>query len=224
MTMIPKFPAVPDLTNEQIEELTIEVFCNDQKIKKADLIFVFGSTDPGAFQKTLDAYQKGIIKEILISGRGATHGKKHESWMDGSKSEAQSIKDKLLLNGVPEEIINIEDRSTNSKENVLYSKQIFDFSNISSLLFVSKCHAAGRQYRTLRKYLPNNIEMGPYSYETIINGIYINQFNWMLYPESRSLIFGEYLRILYYSHKGDIECVKGIVNGLESYIERIFEG
>ncbi|GIO36819.1 hypothetical protein J41TS12_16800 [Paenibacillus antibioticophila] len=135
------------------------------------------------------------------------------------------LKDAItIMNGVPEEIINIEDRSTNSKENVLYSKQIFDFSNISSLLFVSKCHVAGRQYRTLRKYLPNNIGMDPYSYETIINGIYINQFNWMLYPESRSLIFGEYLRILYYSHKGDIECVKGIVNGLESYIERIFEG
>lgn len=224
MTMIPKFPAVPELTKEQIEELTKVVFCSDQQIKKADLIFVFGSTDPGAVQKTLEAYQNGIIKEILISGGGATHEKKHESWTDGSKSEAQSIKDKLLLNGVPEEIITIEDRSTNSKENVLYSKQIFDFSNISSLLFVSKSHAAGRQYRTLRKYLPHNIEMAPYSYETVLNGIYINQSNWMLYPESRSLIFGEYLRILYYSHIGDIESVKGIVSGLESYIESIFMG
>lgn len=152
--IIPKYPEVPELSDRQIDELTKIVFCKDQQIKAADLLFVFGSTEPGVFLKALEAYQKGIVKEILISGGGSNVNAKHASWTDGSKSEAQSIKDKLMMSKVPDSIIFIEDKSTNSKENILNSMGIYDFGKIKSMYFVSKSHAAGRQYRTLKKYCP----------------------------------------------------------------------
>ncbi|WP_438432730.1 YdcF family protein [Gorillibacterium sp. sgz500922] len=222
---IPKYPDVPVLTVNQIEELTKIVFCSEKELKSADLIFIFGSTDPGAYHKALDAYNKGLAKEILISGGTSGFGLKHESWMEGEKPEAQAIFEKLAMNGVPEERMHIENKSRNSKENVLFAKEIYDFSQVRSLIFVSKCHAAGRQYRTLRKYIEGQLEIAPYSYESKLNNsIYINQFNWMDYPDGRSIVFGEYLRILYYGWKGDIEAVKGIIEGLENPIKNLIEG
>lgn len=223
---IPKYPSVPDFTNEQIKELTKIVFCNDlQDTNVADLIFVFGSTDPGAFQRHLKHTRRVFVKDIVISGGSSVSGAKHENWTDGSKSEAQSIRDKLVQNGIPKGIIYIEDISSNSKENVLFAKEIYDFSNVRNLYFVSKSHAAGRQYRTLRKYLHSEIKIAHYSYETKIrDGNYINHENWMNYSAGRSLVFGEYLRIIYYGRRGDIESVNGIIEGLGNYIEELFEG
>lgn len=42
--------------------------------------------------------------------------------------------------------------------------------------------------------------------------------------ESRALVFGEYLRILYYGEIGDIARVEGVAAGLEDYVERVLKG
>ncbi|SMG19982.1 YdcF family protein [Paenibacillus aquistagni] len=222
--MIPKYPKVPELSDKQIDEITKVVFCNDIILNKADLLFVFGSTDPGAVTQSLNAFKQGVVNEILISGGSSTTGIKHEDWTDGTKTEAQSIRDKLIQHGVPEDIIFIEDKSSNSKENVLFAKELFDFTQINSLYFVSKSHAVGRQYRTLQKYISSQIKMAPYPYETKLkeSDNNLNHLNWMEYPESRSLVIGEYLRIIYYGMKGDIVSVDGVVEGLEEYVRGFF--
>lgn len=66
--------------------------------------------------------------------------------------------------------------------------------------------------------------MAPYPYETKLkeSDNNLNHLNWMEYPESRSLVIGEYLRIIYYGMKGDIVSVDGVVEGLEEYVRGFF--
>lgn len=217
---IPKYPKVPDLTENQIDEMTKIVFCEDKELSSSDVIFVFGSTQPGCYHKSLEAYNKKLGKEIVVSGGRSGLAHKHKDLGYGNKSEANIIFKNLVAGGVPAEKIFLEDKSTNSKENIIYAKKIYDFSKINSILFISKNYAAGRQYRTLRKHLPKNIKITSFGYNIYFDdGRTFDRYNWMNYAESASLVFGEYLRIVYYGQMGDIENIIEPIKGLEKYID-----
>ncbi len=68
--------------------------------------------------KAIDVYRKCRVKPVIIpsGGQGA----------DEKISEAQAMKNYLLEKGIPEEQILMEDRSTTTRENLIYSKQIID--------------------------------------------------------------------------------------------------
>lgn len=221
---IPKYPDIPRLSQEQIDELTEIVFGTEKEINNSDVIFVFGSTHPANYQKAVEAYHKGLGKEIVIAGGSSGSKDKHKEWVYGDESEARVIREKLVENGVPRDKIFIEEKSTDSKENIIFAKEIYDFSKIKSLTFISKNYVAGRQYSTLRKYLPRNVIITPYSYNIYFdNGTTFDRYDWMNYDKSKSLVFGEYLRIVYYGRRGDIENMGRIIKGLEKHIEEIFE-
>ena len=219
---IPKYSEVPDLTNNQVEEITDIVFGTEKVLDSNDVIFIFGSTHPATYQNAIEVYNKGWGKHIVVTGGLSGSKDKHKDWIYGDKSEAHVIYKKLVSNGIPAEKIFIEEKSTNSKENVMYAKEIYDFSKIQNLIFISKNYVAGRQYRTLRKYLPSNIIITPYGYNVYFeNGTTFDRYNWMKHEKSRSLVFGEYLRIIYYGRRGDIEDIGGIVEGLVKYIDEV---
>jgi uncharacterized SAM-binding protein YcdF (DUF218 family) len=220
---IPKYPEVPRLTQNQIEEITEIVFGTESGTNNSDLIFIFGSTHPANYQKAIEAYHKGWGKEIVVAGGSSGSKDKHKEWVYGDESEARVICEKLVENGVPRDKIFIEEKSTDSKENIVFAKEIYDFFKIKSLTFISKNYVAGRQYRTLRKYLPCDLIITPYSYNIYFdNGVTFDRYDWMNYDKSKSLVFGEYLRIIYYGRRGDIENVGGIIKGLEKHIEEVF--
>ncbi|AGK96844.1 YdcF family protein [Clostridium pasteurianum] len=220
-----KYPEAPDLTDIQIKEITDIVFCKEQDLSISDVLFIYGSTNPATYQKSLEVYNKGLCKDIVISGGSSKSKSKHKDWHYGNKPEARVIFEKLLSYGVTREKIFFEEKSSNSKENVMFAKEIYDFSNVKSLIFISKNYAAGRQYRTLKKYLPQNIKIISYSYNTYLDdGTTFDRYDWMEHPKSISLVLGEYLRIIFYGKKGDIEEIHGIVKGLENYVETILKG
>ncbi len=119
-------------------------------------------------------------------------------------TEAQVIISHLLKAGIRSENIVFEEKSTNSLENVLFAKEKFDFSKISSLMVVCKSHAAGRQIRTLKKHIPNNIEYVPYTFNTVYKDTEVNRYNWMTTEIGKKRVWGEYLRIIQYGEKGDL--------------------
>ena len=80
-------------------------------------------------------YKAGKIKRILISGgSGALVGRKI--------SEAGQLKKVFIFSGVPDSAIFVEDRSRNTRENALYSKQLTNkiHFNSKSLLITSAFH------------------------------------------------------------------------------------
>ncbi|WDV45022.1 YdcF family protein [Clostridiaceae bacterium M8S5] len=218
--MIPKYPELVELTDKQIQEITDIVFGEDKDVGNHDVIFVFGSTHPLCYETTLKAYNNGLGNDIVISGGNSKSRDKHKDWKYGSKSEADAISSRLIDKGVPIDKLYIEEKATNSKENVIFTKEIYDFTSVKSILIISKNYVAGRQMRTLKKYMPDNIkEINQYSYNVYIeDGVTFGRYDWMKYDKSKSLILGEYLRIYHYGNRGDIEKLKKPVEGLSEYV------
>jgi len=98
--------------------------------------------DSGYFNSTADRfiqavklYRLGIIKHILVSGgNGKTD--------DNHFREGAWVKGELKTFGVPDSAIFVEDKSNNTQENALYSKQILDSQNLKPpyLLITSAYH------------------------------------------------------------------------------------
>jgi uncharacterized SAM-binding protein YcdF (DUF218 family) len=207
--LIPKRPDVPPLTKQQIKSLTNIVFLEENQVNPrfatCDLLFVFGGTHPGSWQTALSLYQKGKIGKIVVTGGIKQKAIRHNTWTHGARSEASVMHEMLVSSGVPASQIMVEDQSTNTLENIEFTKQLIDFSAIQTLGFVCKSYGAGRQYRTLQKHLPNSISLLPFSFDTSPwEDRKITRENWMKEAFSRSFVYGEYLRIVCYGQKGDI--------------------
>lgn len=89
------------------------------------------------------------------------------------------IIDYLISNGVSPQQIVYEKSSTNTLENVKFALNVFDFSQIKSLMFICKSHATGRQLRTLTKYLPATIDYIPYTFNAEYSGNIVSRQEWM---------------------------------------------
>lgn len=202
--VIPKSPNIPDLTDYQIAFLTSTVFGPKKQVKKCDALFIFGGTHPGHWEKSLAAYKETDVQQIIVTGGHTLTGKKHPEWNFGTKTEADVIREYLVKNGVPPQLIVAERRSTNTLENVTFSLELVDFSKIKSLMFVCKSHATGRQLRTLTKYFPPHIDYLPYTFDAIYSEKRVSRDEWMHSAIGRARVWGEYLRILHYGAKGDI--------------------
>lgn len=115
MVTIPKYPRLDQsFTSEQIEQMTNIVFGEREKSQhsqKFDCIFVFGGSHPSIWKTTLEAYRKGLSDRIILTGGVKPNVIRHSSWDQGNRSESSVIKQKLVEEGVPEEIILIEERS-----------------------------------------------------------------------------------------------------------------
>jgi uncharacterized SAM-binding protein YcdF (DUF218 family) len=202
---IPKYLKVPNLTINQVKAITEIVFCEEQNLITSDVLFIFGSAYPEAYQNALDLYNKGLVKNIVIYGGLSSSKQKHKDWIYGDKSEARLIFEKLAFYGIPLAKMFLEEKLINSKDNIIFSSEIYDFSKVKSLIFISQNYTAGRQYRTLKKYLSKGVRIMPYTYNIYFDDeTTFNRHDWMKCRKSRELVFVEYLKILYYSRMGDI--------------------
>ncbi|TMU87560.1 YdcF family protein [Bacillus sp. BHET2] len=206
--IIPREPIVPDLNQGEVEFLTSLTFGMNIKPRVCDALFVFSGTHSGHWEKAIEAYEKGYIQKIIVTGGRSLTGVPHPEW-EGNQheecSEADIIISHLRQAGIPSHQIVYEDTSTNSLENVLYAKEVFDFTSIESLMVVCKSHVTGRQLRTLKKHLPKRIEYIPYTFTTTYRGIEVNRDNWMTTDSGRKRAWGEYLRIEKYGKMGHLQ-------------------
>lgn len=71
------------------------------------------------FIQAVKLYRTGTIKNILISGGNGKINKKNFR-------EGAWVKGELVVMGVPDSVIFVEDRSNNTSDNALYARQILD--------------------------------------------------------------------------------------------------
>ncbi|MCA0988478.1 YdcF family protein [Guptibacillus algicola] len=206
--VIPKEPSMPELSIEEMTYISTLVFGNKQEPELCDVLFIYSGTHPGHWEKAIEAYQNGYAKSIIVTGGKSLTGVPHPDWDKEVESEADVILTYLLEAGVPQDIITYEKKSTNTLENVLYAKEVYDFSSTKSILFVCKSHVAGRQYRTLAKHLSEEIRYIPYTFDCYYNDVRVGRDNWMESEEGRKRVWGEYLRIQHYGELGHILPVK----------------
>ena len=135
------------------------------------------------------------MPKILASGGVNRHTK---------EKEAERIQDELLKLGCREEDILIENTSTNSLENVLFSKKVLDeqigLTNIKRIMAVVKHYHSRRALMTLKKHFPHSIDILPVPYD--IYGFTKN--NWFTSEKEKEKVLGEWKKIQTYLKKGDI--------------------
>ncbi|XDD45232.1 YdcF family protein [Leptospira sp. WS39.C2] len=95
-------------------------------IQKSDLIFVLCSHDLRVAEYAVELYNRGFANYILFSG-GLNFFTKNIFPL----SEAQSFANLAIENGIPKEFLIIEDKSTNTGENIQFSKLLLNSLNLN---------------------------------------------------------------------------------------------
>ena len=128
----------------------------NHKLEKADLILVCGNDDEMTDERTLELFEEHLAPLVLISGSGSI--KNREGFQE---NEAQRIADFLIKNGVPSDIILIEDKARSTGDNALFSKKLLEEKNITAnkIILITKPYMERRVFATFSKQTPGPIFM-----------------------------------------------------------------
>ena len=123
-----------------------------QLIKKADAIFVLCSLDKRVAGTAAKLFLNGYADWLIFSGG---YGKLTEHRF--LKSEAEAFADVALAAGVPLEKIIIENKSSNTGENIRFTYELLKNQNkkFSSFILVQKPYMERRTYATFKKQWPD---------------------------------------------------------------------
>jgi uncharacterized SAM-binding protein YcdF (DUF218 family) len=118
----------------------------------SDCILVLGSLDLRVANRGAELYLEGLAPIIIFSGG---LGKVTKAMF--SESEADLFARIALDMGVPAEAIFIENKSTNTGENILFTQQMLEDKglHLRSFLLVQKPYMERRSYATFKKHWPD---------------------------------------------------------------------
>lgn len=121
------------------------------RLAKSDCIFVLGSNDIRVAERGAELYLSGYAPLLIFSG---AVGKLTEGKFNCS--EAQRFANVAMQMGVPESAILIEDKATNTGENISLTMALLKEKGIklSSYIVVQKPFMERRSYAVFKKYLP----------------------------------------------------------------------
>ncbi len=124
-------------------------------LEPADCILVLGSNDSRVAEHAVSLYKQGFADKILFSGG---FGRLTEGVFEHSEAETFAAIARDL--GVPTQAILIENQSSNSGENVLFSAQLCDKLGVTlnRVILVQKPYMERRAYATFMKQWPHPVE------------------------------------------------------------------
>jgi uncharacterized SAM-binding protein YcdF (DUF218 family) len=122
------------------------------KPEKADCILVLGSHDLRVADRGAELYLEGWAPMLVFSGGLGNFTR--EMW---TETEADQFAKIALKKGVPEDAIYIENQSTNTGENILFTQQLLKEKNLEpdSFIVVQKPYMERRSYATFKKHWPD---------------------------------------------------------------------
>jgi uncharacterized SAM-binding protein YcdF (DUF218 family) len=170
----------------------------NHKLEKADCILVLGSHDLRVAEYGAKLFLGGYAPLIIFSGGMAHQGDLLET--EWKKSEAELFAERAIKLGVPKDKIIIENKSTNTGENVQFTEKILKEKGLDfeSFIVVQKPYMERRAYSTIKVYWPNKkiivtspqIDFEDYPNEEISKDAVIN------------IMVGDLQRIKIYPEKG----------------------
>lgn len=120
--------------------------------ERSDCILVLGSMDTRTAERGADLYLQGYASIIIFSGGLGKLTK--DLW---SGTEADLFATIALDKGVPREAVFIENKSTNTGENIQFTQQLLQQKNLhmNSFIVVQKPYMERRTYATFKKHWPD---------------------------------------------------------------------
>jgi uncharacterized SAM-binding protein YcdF (DUF218 family) len=118
------------------------------QLEKADCILVLGSHDLRVAERGADLYLQGLAPLLIFSGGLGNFTK--DMW---TESEADLFAAIARRRGVPEEAILVENRSSNTGENIQFTRELLRQHNLDpqSFILVQKPYMERRSYATFQK-------------------------------------------------------------------------
>jgi uncharacterized SAM-binding protein YcdF (DUF218 family) len=164
-------------------------------VKKCDCNLVLGSHDLRVAERGAELYLQGYAPIIIFSG--GLGRLTQDMWQE---TEAEQFAKIAIEKGVPKEAILIENKSTNTGENILFTQQLLKEHNLNpqSFIVVQKPYMERRSYATFKKHWPDK--------EVIVTS---PQISFADYPTSKipvekviNIMVGDLQRIRVYAEKG----------------------
>jgi len=191
----------------------------DHALEKADCILVLGSHDTRVAKRAAELYLEGWAPMIIFSGGLGNFTK--DMWTETEADLFAGIAKKM---GVPEENILIENKSTNTGENIRFTQQLLARKNfdMKTFIIVQKPYMERRSYATFKKHWPDKklivtspqISFDGYPTEEIPMDRVIN------------IMVGDLQRIKFYPEKGFQifqEIPPDVWNAYEQLVEKGFD-
>lgn len=167
----------------------------NQQLQKADCIFVLGSHDTRVAEYAADLFLQGYAPWIIFSG-----GFGRLTEVNFKKSEAEIFADIAMAKGVPQGKIIIENKSTNTGENISFTRDLLKERNLdfNSFILVQKPYMERRTYATFKKVWPEKefiVTSPDISYDDYPN-------DGISKKEVINIMVGDLQRIKVYAEKG----------------------
>jgi len=187
-----------DLAPSEVEAITRAVFVRSDP-RPSELMLIFGATrSSGNWHTAAKLIQSGMADRVLVSGGG----RYDES---STVTEAWGIRSALIDLSVPPSDIMVEERSRNTLENVIFSRELLQAIGMfpASVVLYCKSHHAGRASRTLAKHMPG-VTFSCATYDASYGDVSVSAGDWHERVIATRRVLAEYERILRYSARGDI--------------------
>lgn len=143
-----------DTSENHISELAKKIWdyhLMHQAVRKADGIFVLGSNDARVVDRAVELFNQGYATFIVFSGNVGALTKNLFP-----KPEAEVFADKAKEMDIPEQAILIENRSTNTGENIRFTRELLKEKGleVKSLILIQKPYMERRTYATYKNEWP----------------------------------------------------------------------
>lgn len=167
----------------------------NHELKKADCILALGSHDTRVAERASQLYLQQFAPLVIMSGGLGNFTK--DIW---TETEADKFARIAMKSGVPKEAILIENKSTNTGENILFTQQLLKEKGLNpqSFIVVQKPYMERRSYATFKKHWPDK--------ELLVTS---PQISFEEYPNDEitlekviNIMVGDLQRIKYYPEKG----------------------
>lgn len=210
--------------NEEVIKLAQKIWDYhhlNHKIEKADLIFVLGSHDTRVVDRAIELYKNKFAPKILFSGGLGRLTK--EIWI---QTEAEKFAQIAIDQGIPEEAILTETKSTNTGHNISFSFKLLKSKGLipSKVILIQKPYMERRSYAAFKKFWLDHTT------EVMVTS---PQFDFLDYPTEEtpleaviSLMVGDLQRIKIYPKKGfqiPQEIPNDVWNAFEKLVEMGFD-
>jgi uncharacterized SAM-binding protein YcdF (DUF218 family) len=121
-------------------------------LEKTDCILALGSHDLRVAERAAELYLEGWAPTLIFSGGLGNFTK--GMWKEAEAEQFAAI---AMSMGVPEASILVENRSTNTGENILFTQQLLGKKNLNprSFIVLQKPYMERRSYATFKQHWPD---------------------------------------------------------------------
>lgn len=203
---IPKQPQCPALVAADEESLTRLCF-GQTAVEAADLIFVFGSNVQHDEQAKLTAAlcQQHPQAPLVLTG-GVPNYSESLGENNMAVSESDALHRSLVqVAELGNRQIFIERKSRSTLENVAFAANYIRSIGPKKMVYLSQSFALGRSAMTIRALLPEITVLGSLGMDRYVEGELLTSATWTGSAKLRQIVWGEFLRIVAYSARGDID-------------------